>query len=318
MAETIEEQSRIGEEDEAKAKITRLIELYKASMEGYLAKRSIKRYSMDARQFLEQIGGDLSLFNAVNVAVYTGRYLNELKEKRDVSATTRNLRVVGLKSFASFLVKMKLLESNPLEGFKRYKTPKKLPESLTEEQVNLLLEGETRERNRALLEFMYCTGCREDEVRNMRIGDIDFHTKAVVINGKGAKQRMVILGDVAMEWVTRYLDSCRGISGEMLMAPVVAPFIGRQYLFENRSGRQMRAQDIYNAVQYAARKAGLENVRPHMLRHTFATVMLRRGANIRVIQEFLGHESLNTTQMYLTVNDTDKRDAFDKYFPKRH
>lgn len=317
MAEMIEEQSRIVEVDEAQAKITRLIELYKASMEGYLAKRSIKRYSMDARQFLEQIGGDLSLFNAVNVAVYTGRYLNELKEKRDVSATTRNLRVVGLKSFASFLVKMKLLESNPLEGFKRYKTPKKLPESLTEEQVNLLLEGETRERNRALLEFMYCTGCREDEVRNMRIGDIDFHTKAVVINGKGAKQRMVILGDAAMEWVTRYLDSCRGISGEMLMAPVVAPSIGRQLLFENRSGRQMRAQDIYNAVQYAARKAGLENVRPHMLRHTFATVMLRRGANIRVIQEFLGHESLNTTQMYLTVNDTDKRDAFDKYFPKR-
>jgi integrase/recombinase XerD len=225
-------------------------------------------------------------------------------------------KVAAVRAFLRFLYAEGVVGPELLDWLHQPKVEKRLPRALSRSQVEQLLEAASGEdtplglRDRALLEMLYATGMRATEVIQVRVDDIDFTVGSVRCFGKGSKERIIPLYPEALEHLQRYLEAGR---------PFLLRDAGERTLFINNLGSPLTRQGLWFLVQHYAEGAGLAAwVTPHTLRHTFATHLLEGGAELREVQQFLGHASITTTQIYTEVSSRRKREAYDRAHPRAH
>lgn len=241
-------------------------------------------------------------------------YLAHLR-KRELSERSIARRASSLRQFYRFLVREGLAEEDPAELITVIRKGRKLPKHLSVEEVFRLLEaasgrtdGEVRDR--AMLEFWYATGCRVSELADLQAAHVDWDDALVKIRGKGGRERLVPLTKEAVAWGKRY----RAIRHEWLRLHGLRE---TEVFFLTRRGTRFTRQAIWKIVKRYAREAGLtRNVWPHMIRHSFATHVLQGGADLRAVQELLGHRSIATTEVYTHLDPENLKVMQLKYHPR--
>lgn len=241
------------------------------------------------------------------------RFLAFLKERAYCKSTTAR-KLATLRSFYKFCVKRGHVSSNPLVTIRTPKQDKRLPKFLEEEQVRKLLETPDAAtllgaRDRAMLETMYSTGVRVSELVDMNIQDVDFVGECIHVRGKGKKERVTPIAPTALAWIRRYMDLRR--------ADPRAASWNQQAVFVNKHGQRLSTRSVRRKLDKYLSIAGLDAaISPHTLRHSFATHMLNRGADLRAVQELLGHQSISTTQIYTHVTTARMKQAYDAAHPR--
>ena len=237
------------------------------------------------------------------------RYLGRLRETATAPASVRR-KVSTIHTFYRFLTREGILERDPLLGVSSPKRERRLPKVLDKEQLTAMIEAADSDgpqglRDRAILELMYAAGLRLAEAVALDTAAVDLREKLVRVHGKGNKERMVVIGRPAAEALRRYLRE-----GRQKLSRA-----GETALFVNRDGGRLSGRSVQKIVRRHALKAGLDQrVFPHLLRHSFATHMLDGGAELRVVQDLLGHASANTTQIYTHVTEEQQRRAYERAF----
>jgi integrase/recombinase XerD len=233
------------------------------------------------------------------------------RQKLSTKTILRNL--VAIRTFFKFLVEEGILEVNPVEELESPKIAKTLPEILTLKEVEELLEQPSLQtplgiRDRAMLEVLYATGMRVSELTQLPLNQVNLEGGYVLIYGKGSKERIVPLGSEAMKRVALYLKTARGKFAK-----------GKEChsLFISRSGRGMSRQRFWRNLKEYGRKAGIrKRITPHLLRHSFASHLLERGADLRSVQMMLGHVDISTTQIYTHVTGERLKKIHKQYHPR--
>lgn len=240
------------------------------------------------------------------------KFLSRLKSQGlAVSSISRTL--VAVKMFLRFLAQQNRNISTAVLAVESPRVWKNLPDVLARQEVEQLLAGPDRStplglRNAALLETLYATGCRVQEVAGLRISDIHFDVGYIRAVGKGSKERIVPIGEPACEVIREYLERCR---------PKFVKPHSKDFLFLSRTGRQLERKSIWRLVRGIARSVGIsKKVHPHTLRHSFATHLLEAGADLRIVQEMLGHASIATTQIYTHVDQRRLKGIHKKFHPR--
>lgn len=241
-------------------------------------------------------------------------YLKYLDKKNKAKSTiSRNLST--LRTFYSFLVINNKTRSNPYKTIKNPKKEKKLPNFLQYDELQKLLDSIDLEtplgkRNRLIIELLYATGLRVSELTNLKIQDIDFKNKEIKILGKGSKERIVFFGEYAQKYLNIYINEVRN---ELLKNKT------SEFLLINNSGTQLTSRGVECIINKIVNDISLKhNISPHALRHTFATDMLNNGADLKSVQELLGHSSLSTTQIYTHITSERLRNVYLASFPRQN
>ena len=241
-------------------------------------------------------------------------YLFRCKEL-DMKAATMARRLVCLKVFFGYLFQDKIIPVNILEVMDAPKIWRTLPDSLTEEEIERMLaiypvntQDELSIRNRAILEVMYACGLRVSEAVNLTVASINREDSVVRVRGKGSKERIVPIGHHAKLAVERYLTKVRPLHKKSAETPE---------LFLSYRGKPLDRERIWGIVKKTAKLAGIEkDIHPHTFRHSFATHLLSNGADLRMIQEMLGHADISTTQVYTHVDSRKLRSIHKKFHPR--
>lgn len=266
---------------------------------------TILNYRLDLKGFAKFLGE--TALEKINYLTLR-KYLATLKEK-NLGTRTINRRLSALRSFFKFLTREGLLKINPILSLSSPKQEKHLPEFLTEEEVTKLIESafaksekESFLRDRAILETFYSTGMRISELVGLDIEEIDFIGGIVKVKGKGKKERMVPIGDTAIAAIRKYLEKRKRQN---------------EALFLNKSGKRITARGVQDIIEKYINLAGIkQGVSAHTLRHSFATHLLNRGADLRTVQELLGHANLSTTQIYTHLTTEKLKSVYDKAHPR--
>ena len=223
-------------------------------------------------------------------------------------------RLASLRSFFRFALREGLVDHNPAKALRNPRPERKLPHFLSTEEIGRLLAAPPDDddqglRDRAILETMYTAGLRVSEVVGINEGDLDWHEQLVRIRGKGRRERLSPLGSFAVKALRRWLRARRPSNKE--------PSGGEAAVFLNRFGRRLTTRSVARMLEKHLKLAGLDlRTTPHTLRHSFATHLLDRGADIRSVQELLGHKSLVTTQIYTHLSTASLREAYEKAHPR--
>lgn len=232
---------------------------------------------------------------------------------QEYSKSTIARKLATLRSFYKFCLKRGYVQANPMASVRTPKQEKRLPKFLEEEDARKLLETPDvttllGARDRAMLETMYSTGVRVSELVDLNIEDVDFVGECLHVRGKGKKERMTPISPTALAWIRRYMD--------MRRADPRANSFNQQSLFINKHGQRLSTRSVRRKLDKYLQIAGLDpSISPHTLRHSFATHMLNRGADLRSVQELLGHQSLSTTQIYTHVTTSRLKEAYDRAHP---
>ena len=241
-------------------------------------------------------------------------YLGHLNDQ-NYSKSTIARKLATLRSFYKFLVKRGKLESNPVASVRTPKQDKKLPRFLEYEEVKRLLETPPLNnwlgaRDRAILETLYSTGIRVSELVSLNMEDVDFLGEVIHVRGKGKKERIAPISSSALQVIQHYMEyrNRRAQSSENFDTKV---------LFVNKHGRRLSTRSVRRKMDKYLKMAGLDpSISPHTLRHSFATHMLNNGADLRSVQELLGHQSLSTTQVYTHITTGKLKDIYDHSHPR--
>ena len=260
-------------------------------------------YVKDVTLFSDFIKKDLFLVDKKDIEKYI-RSLNK-------SSKTISHVISSLKSFYNYYMRMGNIKSNPTDEIDRPKIEKKIPEFLTLEEVSSLLNFEVNNefeaRNKAILELLYSSGLRISELTSLELSNIDLDECLVRVMGKGSKERIVPLGDYAIDALKEYIYFYRPMLNKN----------NSSYVFLNNRGGVLSRQFIFKVIKEECIKKGIrKNVSPHTLRHTFSTHLLKNGADLRIIQELLGHENLSTTQIYTHLTNDKLKHDYEDYFPR--
>lgn len=283
--------------------------LHLASVEG-LAKNTCQSYHNDLMIFNQYLSEQ-----AVSVTHVTTQHISDylfVRVQQGISNTTNARIQSSLKRFFSYLVLERHIESNPADAIKRPKSSRKVPKSLSEDDVEALLQAPDLStaiglRDRAMLEVLYATGLRVSELVNIRLFDYDLNASVLKVMGKGSKERLLPLGEYAHEWLTRYLGE-----RETLLQRKPSDF-----LFLSKRGQGMTRQTFWYAIKRHAVQADIQaDLSPHTLRHAFATHLLNHGADLRIVQMLLGHSSVSTTQIYTHVANERLKNLHQKHHPR--
>jgi len=239
-------------------------------------------------------------------------------QERGISRRTVSRKLAALRSFFKFLCEEGYSSSDPTAGLRTPRLEKRLPQFLDLEQVTKLMEAPRGEgvlelRDRAILETLYSTGMRVSELIGLNASQIDFIGGALKVMGKGRKERIVPVGEKALEALNRYLDK----RTELFRRRKKDILPDRKALFLNNWGGRLTARSVIRMVKKYIGKISTEmNISPHTLRHTFATHLLNAGADLRAVQELLGHVSLSTTQIYTHVTVPRLKKVYDRAHPR--
>ncbi len=233
--------------------------------------------------------------------------------KKNLSTRSVARDLAAIRSFFRFLSQEGILDTNPVEDLESPKVARTLPEILSLKEIEQILEQPDLHtplgmRDRAMMEMLYATGMRVSELTHLPTHQVNLEGGYVLLYGKGSKERIVPLGSEAMKWVARYLEAARGILSKGKESPS---------LFINRSGKGMSRQRFWKNLKDYAQKAGLhKRITPHLLRHSFASHLLERGADLRSVQMMLGHVDISTTQIYTHVTGEKLKKVHKQYHPR--
>lgn len=307
----------------------RVMDLYQAidrflihcRVERGMAANTISAYAADLRFFVQWIEerrdgespsrAGLPAESGELTAELITSYVGELNAERRFAASTVRRRVASLRSFLRFLTREGILEANPFPPRLRAPAAMPLPKALSYDEVVRLLEAASGDtpmglRDRALMELLYATGMRVSECLSLSVSDVELGSGLLRVRGKGGKYRLLPMGDDSADWLRRYVNESR---------PKLVRRKRERHLFPGRRGPLSRVQ-VGRIVKRYALAAGLSaGVSPHTLRHCFATHMLERGADIRVVQELLGHSQLGTVEVYTRVTMKHLREVYDHAHP---
>lgn len=236
--------------------------------------------------------------------------------RQNVKKVTVNRKISSLRAFYKYGLRSGKVQANPAEMIQTLKTEKYMPTFLSVDEMFDLLSAKNENsalglRNRAMLEVFYSSGLRLSELAGLDLTDIDFSQKLLKVRGKGRKERIVPIGDPAIKAVREYLEKVGEIKKE------TKGDVFKRPLFLNSRGERITTRSIARIVNEETGKSGIgRKISPHALRHSFATHLLNAGADLRSIQELLGHESLSTTQKYTAVNINRLMEVYDKAHPR--
>jgi len=238
------------------------------------------------------------------------KWINEL----GLSANSQARIISGLKGFYKYLLLENLILKNPTELLETPKLGRKLPDTLSVDEVNALIEALDLSlpegmRNKAILETMYSSGLRVSEVVNLQISNLHFEIGFIKVTGKGSKERLVPIGSSAVKAIKLYRENVR------THLPIKKEY--EDILFLNRRGAKLTRNMIFIIIKDLAQKIGLhKNISPHTMRHSFATHLIEGGADLRAVQEMLGHESITTTEIYTHLDREYLRDTIIQFHPR--
>ncbi|HBS58291.1 MAG TPA: site-specific tyrosine recombinase XerD [Firmicutes bacterium] len=282
------------------------------AVERGLAKNTLESYGRDLRQYYSYLNNDR--IDAVNQASRATilAYLEQLQSKgRAVSTISRNL--AAIKSYYQFLVRERYLDKDPAANLESPKLEKKLPKILTISEVEELLKQPnsflpTGMRDKAMLELLYATGIRVSELISLNVSDVNLEMGYIKCYGKGSKERIVPLGSIAAKCVQEYITRGRGKLVRTYDEPA---------LFVNHHGNRLTRQGFWKIIKKYAQEATItKEITPHTLRHSFATHLLENGADLRSVQEMLGHADISTTQIYTQVTKNRLKEVYEKAHPR--
>ena len=317
---------------------------------------TLEAYRNDLSQFISYVEGKLSDAKAPASASGPGKgvedssiakgwgqvdlglltdYVSSLRSKRSYRDTTTARKVATLKSFFNFLVQEEVVEQDPTEFLSAPRVGRSLPKFLSEEDVERLLDQAAREgtpdgkRDWAILELLYATGLRVSELVSLNVDDVNLKESYIRCTGKGSKERIAYMYSRAIQVLANYMEKAR----PLMLSGVKPGSDGAQKavshkggngsateekaLFLNQRGDRLTRQWVWNILKTCARKVPLDKpITPHILRHSFATHMLRGGASLRHVQELLGHSSITTTQVYTHLTMEHVRKEYDRSHPR--
>ena len=283
-------------------------------IERGLAKNSIENYLLDVEKLVLFLDENSIFENPIQIQKETvQQFVYEIA--KTVNPRSQARIISGLKSFFNYLVFEDYRPDNPMDLIESPKIGRKLPDTLSEGEINTLIEAidlskPEGERNRAMLETLYGCGLRVSELINLQISDLYFEEDFIKVTGKGDKQRFVPISEVNKKYIHIYRNDIR-----------VHQTIQKGFddvLFLNRRGKQLTRAMIFTIIKSLAEKIGLKkNISPHTFRHSFATHLLENGADLRAIQQMLGHESITTTEIYMHVDRTHLAEVMNKFHPRK-
>lgn len=275
--------------------------------EKKLGDNTINSYMLDLEDFFKTFNGSIESCTKKDILAY-------ISSINGLEVSTVNRHISSLKSFFNYLVDESIIKVSPMEEVSSLKSPKKLPKYLSISEVNKLLDiplnSEFDYRNKAMLELMYATGLRVSELVSIEYSNIDFENSIIRINGKGKKERIIPLGEVASYYLKVYLSDYRS---KLLKRNTY------NQVFLNNHGKPITRQGFNYILENIRELTGIEKeITPHVLRHSFATHLLEGGADIRSIQEMLGHENISTTNIYTEVVNDVLRSNYEMYHNRSH
>ncbi len=281
-------------------------------VEGGLSTQTLEAYRRDLEKFASFLLAR-RIHRPVDVTRHTmADFFVYLKRLRLAPASTARC-LAALRGFFRFLVRERLVQENPTVGLTSPRQGMRLPAVLTQHEVSALLDwggksGPEDVRDAAMIELLYATGVRVSELVGLRMTDLNLDAGYVLVTGKGSKQRLVPMGEIAKRKIMRYLRNGRA---ELLKNRESA------YVFITRRGRPLTRQGFWKLLRLRAAAAGIaKTISPHMLRHSFATHLLDRGADLRSVQAMLGHANIATTQIYTHVERERLKRLHAQYFPR--
>lgn len=287
--------------------------LHYLTIERGLSQNTRISYQRDLTQYLEFLKkNDIQSWQEIDRFTVV-QFLQKLQEEKKSSATVTRM-ITSLRRFHQFLRQERYTDHDPMQHIETPKKVQKLPDTLSLKEVERLIETpNTKEvlgiRDRAILEVLYATGLRVSELIGLKLNDLHLSMGLLQTIGKGDKERIVPLGDIAIQWIECYLEESRPI--------LTTKHPEEAHLFVNNHGTGLSRQGIWKNLKAIVRKAGItKNVTPHTLRHSFATHLLENGADLRTVQELLGHADISTTQIYTHITKKRMTDVYKEYFPR--
>ena len=284
------------------------------ALERALSPNTIAAYRSDLGNFIKWLEDNMISSFADIRRIFIHDYLYDLKESGLETATLAR-RLVAIKMFFRYMFQEKIITKDITSVMDSPKLWQLLPDFLSSVEVDALLNAYPRSlkdplkfRNRTILEIMYACGLRVSETAALNLGSIKFDDETIRVKGKGRKERLVPVGKTALRLLDRYLSDVR---------PKLVKNQMEATLFLSKNGKKLDREWIWNIVKEAAKIAGInKNIHPHTLRHSFASHLLENGADLRVIQEMLGHADISTTQIYTHVNQKQLLDIHHRFHPR--
>jgi len=284
------------------------------TLEKSLSQNSVSAYINDINKLVNYLGKDYSKITPTKVKLeHLKDFIAWLNEK-EISPRTQARTISGIKSFYKYLMVEGIVTTNPTSLLESPKIGRKLPDVLSIEEIDSLIDGvdldkAEGQRNKAMLETLYSCGLRVSELVNLKITNLYFDQGFVRIEGKGNKERLVPVSGKAIEEVGRYMNEYRK---KLNIAKD-----SENILFLNRRGRKLSRVMVFTIIKGLAKKVGLEkSISPHTFRHSFATHLINGGADLRAVQEMLGHESILTTEIYTHIDRDYLKSTIQQFHPR--
>ena len=274
------------------------------SKERNLSEMTVRNYRNDLIQFNKYLNSnDIKIENTSNseIRIYISNLIEENYSRKSIYR-----KITSIKSFYNYLSRNKLIENNPTEIIIRPKQNFSLPIVISPTDITKLLDSPDISkpleiRNKAIMELIYGSGLRLSEISGLNIEDLDIDNKSGIVKGKGSKYRTIFFGEIAQKWILIYVNDVR--------VKLNKKFSNALWL--NRSGMKLSSRSIQNIIKKYVIKSNLDpSIHTHSLRHSYATHMLDGGADLRYLQELLGHQSPNTTQIYTHISTQKSRDVY--------
>ena len=283
-------------------------------IERGLSENSIKNYVWDVEKLVQFLDNNEMVETPLTISKETvQQFIYEVAKIMNPRSQARIIS--GLKSFFNYLIFEDYRDDNPLDLIESPKIGRKLPDTLSENEIDTIigaidLSKAEGERNRAMLETLYGCGLRVSELINLRISDLYFEEDFIKVTGKGDKQRFVPISTINKKYIDIYRNEVR------MHQKVQKGF--EDILFLNRRGKQLTRAMVFTIIKRLGELIGLKkSISPHTFRHSFATHLLQNGADLRAIQQMLGHESITTTEVYVHVDRTHLTEVMNNYHPRK-
>lgn len=283
-------------------------------IERGLSENSIANYALDIKKLIKWLEENEMIVSPISITESTiQQFIYSIA--KTVNPRSQSRVISGLRGFFNYLIFEEYRKSNPLELIESPKLGRKLPDTLSISEIDELiasidLSSPQGERNRAILETLYGCGLRVSELIHLQVSDLFFDEGFIKVTGKGDKQRFVPIGATTIKYIEIYRNHVR------IHQEIVAS--AKDTLFLNRRGKPLTRAMIFTIVKQLAEKAGIQkNISPHTFRHSFATHLLENGADLRAIQQMLGHESITTTEIYTHIDTSHLTEIINRFHPRK-
>lgn len=294
-----------------------LLEQFRAYIlvEKNFSQYTAKAYASDVMSFLiwlEETNVSSVDYNKIREYL---RFIHKYNYKK----TTIARKISALRTFYKYLYRERVVEANPVSSITAPKREKKLPKFLDKDEIeqilnNVNIENPAGFRNRAILELLWATGMRISELSGLNFGDLNLEHNEIKVFGKGSKERIVLISERAKSYIQRYIEHARRLVAKDFPPP---PQDEGSPVFINNTGYRLNPKTIRNVINSIVDKISLpKKVTPHMFRHSFATYLIENGADLRVVQELLGHASISNTQIYTHISTKHLTDTYNKAHPR--